>query len=85
MKTFTHIVADAAGMHARPAGRLAKEAGAFASTIEIEKDGRTADARRILSVMGLGIRGGDRITVSVTGTDEQQAAQAMQTFFQEHI
>ena len=85
METFTHTVTDAAGMHARPAGVLAREAKAFASTIEIEKGGKRADVRRILSVMGLGIQCGDTITVTITGTDEQQAAQAMQTFFQEHI
>lgn len=29
MKSFTHVIADPAGLHARPAGMLAKEAVAY--------------------------------------------------------
>ena len=37
MKTFTYIIKDEIGIHARPAGMLAKVAKGFKSEIIIEK------------------------------------------------
>ena len=37
MKTFTYAITDAAGIHARPAGLLVKEAKKFESKISVAK------------------------------------------------
>ena len=37
------------------------------------------------SLMGLGIKGGDQVTVSVSGGDEEAAAAAMEDFFQKKV
>ena len=37
MKTFTYSITDAAGIHARPAGLLVKEAKKFESKISVAK------------------------------------------------
>lgn len=81
MKSFAYTITDEVGIHARPAGMLAKEAKKFASKIEIEKDGKSADVRRMMGVMGLGVKCGEEITVKIEGEDEAQAAEAMQAFF----
>ena len=39
MKTFTYTIQDEVGIHARPAGLLAKKAKEFQSAITLEKDG----------------------------------------------
>lgn len=86
MQKFVHIVRDPLGIHARPAGMLAKEAQNFPDTaITIEKDGKTAGAGQLLKLMGLGIRQGDAVTVTVQGPSEEAAIQAMQLFFSEHL
>ena len=81
MKSFAYTITDEVGIHARPAGMLAKEAKKFASKIEIEKDGKSADVRRMMGGMGLGVKCGEEITVKIEGEDEAQAAEAMQAFF----
>lgn len=48
MKQFTHCVMDSIGIHARPAGLLARAVKAFDSTVVITKaDGRSANASRL--------------------------------------
>lgn len=81
MQSFVYTIKDEIGIHARPAGLLAKEAKKFASTIQIEKAGKSADVRRMMGVMGLGVKCGEEITVKVEGDDEAQAAEAMKEFF----
>lgn len=44
MKKFSYTIKDEAGIHARPAGLLAKKAKKFESTIILEKGGKTAAA-----------------------------------------
>ena len=43
MKTFTYTIQDEVGIHARPAGLLAKKAKEFQSTITMEKGGCEPD------------------------------------------
>ncbi len=81
MQTFVYTIQDEIGIHARPAGMLAKEAKKFSSTITVEKDGKSADVRRMMGVMSLGVKCGQEITIKVEGDDEVEAAQAMQAFF----
>ena len=70
MKQFTYTINDELGIHARPAGLLVKLAKKYASKVTIEKDGKTCDMRKLMAVMGLGIKQGETITVTVEGDDE---------------
>lgn len=67
MKKFSYTVTDAVGIHARPAGLLVKEAKKYASKIVICKDGRTAEAGKLMAVMGLGVKCGQAVEVEITG------------------
>ncbi len=73
------------GIHARPAGLLVKAARAFQSSITVEKDGKTAAATKLMALMGMGIKQGNTVTVTVEGADEEEAAAAMEKFFQEDM
>lgn len=84
MKAFTYTIQDPVGIHARPAGLLAKKAAEFSSTITVCKGEKSADTRRLMALMALGIQHGDTIRIEVEGADEEKAAQAMQAFMQEH-
>ena len=47
MTTFTYVIQDPLGIHARPAGQLAKTAATFADCdIKVSANGQTADAKR---------------------------------------
>lgn len=85
MTEFEYVVKDPVGIHARPAGLLVRLANKFDADIEIIKDGRAADAKRIFSVMGLGVQCGDTIHVRISGDDAQKAADVLLRFIQEHF
>ena len=38
-----------------------------------------------MAVMGLAVKGGDTVTVTVQGSDEEQAATALRQWLQEHL
>jgi phosphocarrier protein len=85
MKMFTYTIKDELGVHARPAGMLAKTAKMFESEITIEKSGKSVNASRLMALMGMGIKCGDAVTVTVTGEDEAAAAAAMEDFFKANL
>ena len=85
MKQFNYTITDEVGIHARPAGMLAKTAKAFQSEIIIEKDGKTVNATKLMMLMSMGIKCGDTVTVTVTGEDEEVAADALQDFFSTNL
>ncbi|MGI5458671.1 HPr family phosphocarrier protein [Streptomyces sp. CA-249302] len=66
-----------ANLHARPAGRLARAAGGFTSTIELTHNGRTINPTGVLGVMGLGATAGNSVTVRATGPDAREAVAAL--------
>lgn len=86
MKQFTYTITDPVGIHARPAGLLAKAAKALDSTVTIAKaDGKSAVATRLMALMGLGIRQGDTVTVTVEGGNEEANFAAMEQFFKSNL
>ena len=85
MKTFTYTIKDDLGIHARPAGLLVKTAKNFNSEITIAKDGKSVNALKLMALMGLGVKCGDTITVTVSGEDEEPAASAMEEFFKSNL
>ena len=86
MKQFTFVITDPVGIHARPAGILVKEVKKLGSKITIVcKDGKSADALRLMAAMGLGIKCGDTVTVTVDGDNEINDAAQLETFFKENL
>lgn len=86
MKKFEYTITDPVGIHARPAGLLAKAARALDSTVTIEKaDGKSAAATKLMALMGLGIKQGDTVSVTVEGGNEEASAAAMEQFFKENL
>lgn len=69
------------GLHARPAAVLANLAAAYPYQVEIHSRNQCADAKSIVSLMGLGLAYGDMITIRVFGPAQQ--AQPMLATLQE--
>lgn len=82
MKKFEYIITDEVGIHARPAGLLVKEAKKYESKIVISKDGKKAEATKLMAVMGLGVKCGNTVEVEVDGADEDTAFEAVKSFFE---
>lgn len=85
MKSFSYTITDPVGIHARPAGQLAKEAKAFSSQITVSKGEKSAEATKLMGLMSLGVKQGDIVVVTAQGADEETAAEKMETFFRENL
>ena len=85
MITFSYTVKDKLGIHARPAGMLAKVAKEYKSDIYIEKGDKRALATKIIAIMGMGIHYKDTVTVIVSGEDEEAASEAIKNFMKENL
>lgn len=86
MKTFDYVITDEVGIHARPATLLAKKAKEMSATITlVNKDGKSAEAKKLMAVMGLGIKKGETVTVNVEGENEDAVAAEIETFFKENL
>lgn len=85
MKKFEYIVTELMGIHARTAGMLVKEISVFESSIIIERNGQTADGKRLMALMALGVRCGEKVTFMIEGTDEEMAAIKLEAFCRENL
>ena len=86
MKQFNYTINDELGIHARPAGLLAKLAKDYGDTVvTITKDGNTIKASQLMKLMALGVKKGNEVTVAAEGPAEDEAIAALQKFFQENL
>ncbi len=66
-------------------GLLVKEAKKYVSKIMISKDGESAEATKLMAIMGLGVKCGQTVEVEITGEDEVIAYDAMREFFENNF
>lgn len=85
MKQFTYTIVAEYGLHARPAGLLAKLAKEFHSDCTIAKGDVTQKLTSLLKVMTMGIVQGDTVTVTAEGADEDIAIVRLKAFFEENF
>lgn len=85
MKQFEYVVKDELGIHARPAGLLAKEAKKFSSACTISKNGQTKKLTQLMMIMALGVKKGETVTITADGPDEDAAIAALKAFFEANL
>jgi phosphocarrier protein len=77
MSEIRLLVIDPSGLHARPAARFVQAASRFTSHIVIRQDGREADAKSLIALLGLTIRPATEITLAADGPDADAALAAL--------
>lgn len=82
MGAFHYVITDEVGIHARPAGVLAKMAKNLESAVTITKGEKTVDASKLMAVMGLGVKKGDEVVVA---SDNEEELEALKKFFEENL
>lgn len=86
MQKFSHVIRDAEGLHARPAGMLVKCAQGCGSQVTMTtSDGTSADAKRLFAVMKLGVRQNDSVTITVAGPDEDSDSEKLKAFCEANL
>jgi phosphocarrier protein HPr len=66
------VVNSDAGVHARPAMMLVREAMKYPCHVELVKDDVEADCKSIMSVLGLAIVSGSTLIVRADGEQEEE-------------
>lgn len=82
-----YIIDDSAGLHARPAGLVVKEAQRYESkiTLTAEKSGKTASAKGLFALLGLEITQGDGVVLTVDGADEESAMRGVGNVIEQRL
>lgn len=83
MYAFEYTITDPIGLHARPAGELAKEVKKYASKVFLSKGDKRTDVSRLMAVMAMGVKTGDTVRVEVEGDDAEQVGPQVEAFFKE--
>lgn len=73
------------GLHARAAAKLVHTAARFASEIKVKKGSEEVDGKSILGVLLLAAAKGSKVTVSVDGSDENEAIESIQRLFEDRF
>ena len=71
------VIANANGLHARPAAVLAARARQFRSDIRLVRRDREANAKSVTAIMTLEVTGGDTVSIQSRGEDAAQAVAAL--------
>ncbi len=69
------------GVHARPAGILAKACMQYQSQIEIIYEGKVIKGKSIMSLLGAGIKANASVELICSGNDEQKAMKHLKQLF----
>ena len=85
MKSFEFTVKDELGIHARPAGMLTKEAKKYKSTILLKKGEKEVNVLKLMAIMGLGVKCGETVTITIDGEDEDTCAPEIEKFFNDNF
>ena len=85
MSSFEYTIRDENGLHARPAGLLVRQAQALSSEITIECRGKSASLKKLLAVMGLGVRCGDVIKISAEGKNAEEDLALIKDFLEKNF
>jgi phosphocarrier protein HPr len=75
------LVGNPLGIHARPAALIVQMSSKFSSDVWLEKDGVSANAKSIMSVMMLAAAHKSKIIIRADGPQEKEAVEALVRLF----
>lgn len=67
------LIPNPTGLHARPAATLVALAKGFSSDVQLRRGSDVGNAKSIMSIMGLAVQRGDKVTVVANGPDADEA------------
>jgi phosphocarrier protein HPr len=82
----TIVVGSRVGLHARPAKLVAREAARQSVTVKIARDGiDPVEARSLLSLLAMGAKQGDQVTLSAEGDGADAAVDAVASLIEQDL
>lgn len=86
MKQFQYTITDPMGLHARPAGVMAKQVKGYAgTTVTVTKGEKSVNALKLMGLMSMAIKQGDTVTVTIEGENEDRVCAELEKFFRENF
>lgn len=82
MNEFEYTIKDENGIHARPAGLIVREAQKYDFDITVECNGKVENLKKLLALMGMGIKKGDTVKVSA---EKGKDISALLKYFEKNI
>lgn len=79
------VISSDAGIHARPAMMLVKEAMKYPCEVFLIKDHVEANGKSIMSVLALAITKGTRLLIRAVGEDEEAAVRSLVTLIEKEF
>lgn len=80
MQQQTITLTNKLGLHARPAAAFVQQANRFQAAVTVRVGEKEANAKSILSILALGARQGDSVTLVADGPDEKEALAQLTAF-----
>ena len=85
MIELEYIIKDPEGVHALPAGDLVKLAKSITCSVMASGNGQAADCKRLFGLMSLGIKCGQKLTITCAGPDEATAITAIRDYLTKNL
>ena len=85
MKQFTYEVRDELGLHARVATELVNRLQDSESNVTLQDGSKTADAKKMFSLMALCVQQGDMLTFTIEGGDEEALSRELRDFCRKYL
>lgn len=79
------LIKNEAGIHARPAAIIAKEAQKYKATIVLVKNGSEYNCKSIMNLLSTGGKKGDEILLRVSGEDAEEAYKGMLNLLERNL
>ena len=79
------VVRCESGLHNKQATYFVQKANEFESSIWLESDNRKMNAKSLLGIMSLGIITGSTVNLSASGTDAEEAVNALEALLQRDV
>jgi phosphocarrier protein HPr len=79
------VVKSDAGVHARPAMMIVREAMKYPCEVKLIKDNIEADCKSIMSVLGLAIISGTRLIVRAEGDGESEVVDTIASMIENNF
>ena len=79
------VVRCESGLHNRQATYFVQKANEFVSSIWLESENRKMNAKSLLGIMSLGIVTGATVVISASGTDAEEAVNALEVLLQRDV
>lgn len=81
MKKIDVKIINETGIHARPASILSKEAARFSANINFVREEKKFSAKSIISILSMGLKKDETISIEANGNDEVEALEAIGLLF----